>query len=117
MNLINLPTKRLHSCETALVRGHNDMLCVIKKRCCVALLLLDLRAAFDTVDNNNLLQRLYPRFSVRGKVLDGFSSYLADRTQSVIINNAKSKLYPLECGVTQGSILGLYPLYPRYPFG
>ena len=90
MNLINLPTKGLHICETALVRGHNDMLCVIKKRCCVALVLLDLRAAFDTVDNNNLI-RLYPRFSVRGKVLYGFASYLADRTQSVIINNAKSK--------------------------
>ena len=50
--------KKFHSCETALVRVQNDMLCAIDKRCCVALLLLDLSAAFDTVDHNILLQRL-----------------------------------------------------------
>ena len=89
------------------------MLCAIHKRCCVVLLLLHLIAALDTVDDNILLQRLHSRFSVRGKALDWFASYLADRTQSVIINNAKSELYPLECGVPQGSILGpiLYLLY------
>ena len=63
-------------------------------------------AAFDTVDHNILLQRLHSKFSVRGKALDWFASYLADRTQSVVINNTKSKPYPLECGVPQGSILG-----------
>ena len=47
--------KKFHSCETALVRVQNDMLCAIDKRCCVALLLLDLSAAFDTVDHNILL--------------------------------------------------------------
>ena len=82
--------KKFHSCETALVRVQNDMLCAIDKRCCVALLLLDLSAAFDTVDHNILLQRLHSRFSVRGKALDWFASlHLADRTQSVVINNTK----------------------------
>ena len=100
--------KKFHSCETALVRVQNDMLCAIDKRCCVALLLLDLSAAFDTVDHNILLQRLHSRFSVRGKALDWFASCLADRTQSVVINNTKSKPYPLECGVPQGSNWDLY---------
>ena len=105
--------KKFHSCETALVRVHNDMLCAIDERCCVVLLLLDLSAAFDTVDHNILPQRLHSRFLVRGKALDWFASYLADRTQSVIINNTKLKPYPLECGVPQGSILEpiLYLLY------
>ena len=105
--------KKFHSCETALVRVQNDMLCAIDKRCCVVLLLLDLSAAFNTVDHSILLQRLHSRFSLRGKALDWFASYLADRTQSVVINSTKSKPYPLECGVPQGSILGriLYLLY------
>ncbi|XP_068675919.1 protocadherin Fat 4-like [Montipora foliosa] len=55
--------KTFHSCETALVRVHNDMLCAIDKRYFGALLLLDLSAAFDTVDHNILLQRLHSRFS------------------------------------------------------
>ena len=42
--------KPLHSGETALVRVHNDILVAISKRHCVMLLLLDLSAAFDTVD-------------------------------------------------------------------
>ena len=50
--------KKFHSCETALVRVQNDMLCAIDKRCCVALLLLDWSAAFDTVDHN-ILRRLH----------------------------------------------------------
>ena len=51
--------KKFHSSETALIRVQNDMLCAIDKRCCVVLLLLDLIAAFDTVDHNILLQRLH----------------------------------------------------------
>ena len=47
--------KKFYSCETALVRVHNVTCCAIDKRCCVALLLLDLIAAFDTVDHNILL--------------------------------------------------------------
>ena len=54
--------KPFHSCETALVRVHNDILVAIDKRHCVMLLLLDPSAAFDTVDHDILLTRLH-RFS------------------------------------------------------
>ena len=37
-----------HSCETALVRVHNDLLCAVNNRSCVVQPLLDLSAAFDT---------------------------------------------------------------------
>lgn len=50
--------KPFHSCETALVRVNNDILVAIDKRKCVMLLLLDLSAAFDTVDHDILLTRL-----------------------------------------------------------
>ena len=51
--------KPFHSCETALVRVHNDILVATDKRYCVMLLLLHLSAAFDTVDHDILLTRLH----------------------------------------------------------
>lgn len=48
--------KQYHSCETALVRVQNDILLSIDNQQCVVLLLLDLSAAFDTVDHGILLQ-------------------------------------------------------------
>ena len=50
--------KAFHSTETALVRVHNDILTAIDNNNTVILLLLDLSAAFDTVDHSILLSRL-----------------------------------------------------------
>ena len=50
--------KAFHSTETALVRVHNDILTAIDNNRTVILLLLDLSAAFDTVDHSILLSRL-----------------------------------------------------------
>lgn len=61
------PTRKI-SCETALTRVHNDVMQAIDacNNRCVALNLLDLSAAFDTVDHNTLLQRLHYRFAFSG---------------------------------------------------
>ena len=56
--------KKHHSCETALLRVQNDILKSIDDKQCVVLLLLDLSAAFDTVDHKILLHRLRSRFVV-----------------------------------------------------
>ena len=57
--------KQYHSCETALVRVQNDILLSIdNQQCVVVLLLLDLSAAFDTVDHGILLQRLSTNFGI-----------------------------------------------------
>ena len=50
--------KKLHSTETALLRVHDDILRAVDRGRTVVLLLLDLSAAFDTVDHDLLLHRL-----------------------------------------------------------
>ena len=57
-NQLNSAYKPFHSCETAIVRVHNYILVAIDKRHCVVILLLDLCAAFNTVDHDILHTRL-----------------------------------------------------------
>merc|ERR1711894_416918 len=54
--------KRLHSTETATLRVQNDILRLIDDKKCVLLVLLDLSAAFDTIDHGLLLDTLEQRF-------------------------------------------------------
>jgi hypothetical protein len=71
-----------------------------------ALVLLDLSAAFDTIDHSILLTRLVNNFGVIGSALSLLSSYLNGRSQSVSIGNHTSPSSPLIIGVPQGSVLG-----------
>ena len=73
-----------HSTETALVRIHNDMMQSMDCRRGVLLVLLDLSAAFDTLDHGILLKRLHD-IGVRHTALEWFKSYLDDRTFTVKI--------------------------------
>ena len=79
----------------------------------VLLVLLDLSAAFDTVDRSVLLRRLQTSFGISGAPLDSFKSYLSARSQRVSIRGALSDSLPLDWGVPQGSCLGplLYVIY------
>jgi hypothetical protein len=54
------------------------------------LLLLELSAAFDTVDHATLIQRLCDRYGVSGRVLNWFESYLSGRSQSVNVGDVTS---------------------------
>ena len=105
--------KKHHSTETALLRVQNDILRALDSRSSVILLLLDLSAAFDTVDHQILLSRLSSRFGIKGAALQWFNSYLTNRKQFVYINDSRSSVKNLHCGVPQGSVLGpiLYVLY------
>ena len=102
-----------HSTETTLLKIHNDLILAMDRGEVTSLILLDLSAAFDTVDHSILLTRLQNWFGLDGLSLDWFSSYLSLRSQAVSINDFISAFSTLSCGVPQGSVLGplLFTLY------
>jgi hypothetical protein len=71
-----------------------------------ALVLLDLSAAFDTVDPAILHDVLRRRFGVCGNALDWLMDFLTDRTQIVRAGRSESAVSTVEYGVPQGSVLG-----------
>ena len=102
-----------HSTETALVKVSNDLLLASDNGLVSLLVLLDLSAAFDTIDHNILLQRLEQTLGITGAALCWFKSYLSDRFQFVHVNDKASLQTKVNCGVPQGSVLGpiLFTLY------
>ena len=102
-----------HSTETALLKLKNDIQINMAENKATAVVLLDLSAAFDTIDQISLINRLTTWFGIRDTALRWFSSYLSDRSQSVKVDESLSKSTKLECGVPQGSVLGpiLFSLY------
>ena len=69
-------------------------------------MLLDLSAAFDTVDHNILLKRLKTDIGISGAALRWCESYLKNRSQCVRVGNSSSEAVALNYSVPQGSVLG-----------
>ena len=64
--------KPFHSTETALLKVHDDIMWAMDQQKLTMLLLLDLSAAFDTIDHNILLSRMQKRLGIGGHVFDWF---------------------------------------------
>ena len=104
-----------HSTETAVLCVTNSLLQQSDIHNVSAVGLLDLSAAFDTIDHAILLKRLELTFGISDIALKWFTSYLSDRKQSVLIEGVMSDATPLLYGVPQGSVLGpvLFTLYSQ----
>ena len=105
--------RKHHSTESALLKVHNDINISMDKGEVTALTLLDLSAAFDTIDHATLTDRLSDWYGISGQAQIWFSSSLQNRHQSVKIEDTFSDKVTLSYGAPQGSVLGpvLFTLY------
>ena len=107
--------KKHHSTESLLLKIVNNLLLSCDENMPSVVLLLDLSAAFDTVDHEKLLKILYTDIGIRGKAYSWCKSFLTNRTFRVKIGEAYSDEETLLFGVAQGSVLGprFFNIYTR----
>jgi len=98
--------RKYHSTETALVKVHNDILTSMDRQEITFLILLDLSAAFDTINHSLMMDILENDFGIAGVVKTWFESYLVSRQQRIIVKQYTSDYFQLTSGVPQGSCLG-----------
>jgi len=91
--------------QSALLKLINDLLLSADCGELSALCLLDLSAAFDTVDHQLMLTQLQGQFRF-GEAHDWFQSYLQARTYSVTYDSSMADVVHLARSVLQGSVLG-----------
>ena len=95
-----------------MIETTDTFLHAIDKKDVTAVVLLDMRKAFDSLDHKILMLKLQDVGMSPG-TLNWFSSYLSNRQQVVRINSALSGKLTVHSGVPQGSILGpiLFSIY------
>jgi hypothetical protein len=98
--------RRHHSTETALVKVQNDILISMDRQEVTLLVLLDLSAAFDTIDHKTLANLLQNDFGVTNKALLWITSFLSGRKQRIMIEQQQSRDFDITTGIAQGSCLG-----------
>ena len=105
--------RRGYSTETALLKVCDDILRGFEKQHVTSMALLDLSAAFDTVDHTIFLRRLSTDFGIEGRAQVLMKAYLSGRSQQVVINGTRSEKVPLSTGFPQGGGAGPWA-YSRY---
>ena len=100
------------SCAKAIMLVTEYMRDEIDKKSSGQACFIDLQKAFDTLDHDILLMKLY-EYGFRGEVNILLRSYLSDRVQYISISGKTTSCQKIETGVPQGSILGplLFLLY------
>ena len=105
--------KKSHSTESLLLQIVDETLIGFERKTATVLILLDMSAAFDTVDLKKLMVILESKIGIKGTALQWFRSFLFDREQKVKIHGFTSNLLVTLYGVPQGSVLGpvLFNIY------
>ena len=108
--------KHSHSTQTALLKVFSDILTKMDDKELVFLTLLDLSAAFDTVDHHILVNRLRSCIGITEGAIEWIQSYLHDRTQKVIVNGSLEGKFSTATGMlcTSRLIAGAFVLFRLY---
>ena len=85
----------------------------VNTRRATVLVLLDLSAAFDTIDHEVLLRQLQDRYGIEGSPLAWLKYYNENRQQCIVIGSTRSHNGSVLHGVPQGSVLGPF-LFSAY---
>ena len=109
-NYRELSYREHHSTETVLLKVQNDILLSMDRQEVTLLVLIDLSAAFDTIDHGILLETLEKDFGVIGDAQKWLASYLSGRKQRILIKNHKSDAFNLGSGGSAGKLSGTCPV-------
>ena len=94
-----------HLTETAIVSIYNDLVCITDSGKVFLLVLLDLSAAFNTINHVILLSVLADWFWIHSMAIGWFKSYLRDRTQICVYTAGHTSNFPVDCSVAHGSVM------------
>ena len=98
--------RRGFSCKTSVLYLLNSALWAMESQCLLPCVMLDLSAAFDTVDHDLFLEVMEKRFAISGLALSWFEMYLRPRTFKVSVGPKYSSNKDLTFSVPQGSAAG-----------
>ena len=94
--------RKWHSCETQLATVINDWAKILDNKGQVDTFILDFEKAFDTPPHERKLKY----YGIDGNTRTWINSFLTDRKQQVVVDNATSDTAPVTSGVPQGTVLG-----------
>ena len=102
-----------YSCETTIAKLVNDILWRMERQKMMAVMVIDLSAAFDMVDHQVLIEVLRNKFGIHGVALEWYKDYLYPRGCQVKVRDAILKVMDLPFSVLQRSCSGanLYSAY------
>ena len=110
--LVSIWFRKGYSTEQAVLEITDSRKKAMDKKLVTCGIFLDFSKAFDTINHDILLSKLY-RYGIRGNPLRWFENYLYNRNQVFKIGDTISSSQTIICGIPQRSTLGplLFLLY------